>query len=173
MCQKEFWLCDTKTCSIYLCGFKEFTSHDKLWNSSWVCAMIDEYVAQPSGHCQLLNIQLHCESGVYIDLYATQALFIIKWAFLILGVVSRVLTVSFHAVPLLSRILPSDACKIFKQGLNIRQVLSANGLLCVQGQLNTCRAARTPPNVNHTKWVRSSSVKTHFNLRRCNTSNSR
>ncbi|TNN84069.1 Ankyrin repeat domain-containing protein 13C-A [Liparis tanakae] len=27
-------------------------------------------------------------------------------------------------VPLLSRILPSDACKIYKQGLNIRQVLS-------------------------------------------------
>ncbi|KAF3835187.1 hypothetical protein F7725_027745 [Dissostichus mawsoni] len=29
-------------------------------------------------------------------------------------------------VPLLSRILPSDACKIYKQGLNIRQVLSTN-----------------------------------------------
>lgn len=39
----------------------------------------------------------------------------------------HVLTVSFHvAVPLLSRILPSDACKIYKQGLNIRQVLSTN-----------------------------------------------
>ena len=50
------------------------------------------------------------------------------WAcFLNLGVVSHVLTVSLHvAVPLLSRILPSDACKIYKQGLNIRQVLSTN-----------------------------------------------
>lgn len=41
--------------------------------------------------------------------------------------VLHTLTVSFHvAVPLLSRILPSDACKIYKQGINIRQVLSTN-----------------------------------------------
>lgn len=35
----------------------------------------------------------------------------------------RSLLVPSHTVPLLSRILPSDACKIFKQGLNIRRVL--------------------------------------------------
>lgn len=43
-----------------------------------------------------------------------------------LDLVSHVLTVSLPAVPLLSRILPSDACKIYKQGLNIRQVGSTN-----------------------------------------------
>lgn len=44
--------------------------------------------------------------------------------------VSCVFTVSFHvAVPLLSRILPSDACKIYKQGINIRQVNKYNTLI--------------------------------------------
>lgn len=54
---------------------------------------------------------------------------IIEWAFLNLATVSRVFTVpSPAAVPLLSRILPSDACKIYKQGLNIRQVLSTDAV---------------------------------------------
>lgn len=49
--------------------------------------------------------------------------------FLNLATVSRVFTVpSPAAVPLLSRILPSDACKIYKQGLNIRQVLSTDAV---------------------------------------------
>lgn len=54
---------------------------------------------------------------------------IIEWAFLNLATVFHIFTVPSPAtVPLLSRILPSDACKIYKQGLNIRQVLSTDAV---------------------------------------------
>lgn len=73
---------------------------------------------------------LHCSTQPY----ATEALswgssLLLSECFLNLATVSRVVTVpSPAAVPLLSRILPSDACKIYKQGLNIRQVLSAGAV---------------------------------------------
>lgn len=72
----------------------------------------------------------HCSTQPY----ATEALswcssLLLSEFCLNLATVSRVVTVPSPAtVPLLSRILPSDACKIYKQGLNIRQVLSAGAL---------------------------------------------
>lgn len=98
-------------CVLKCAGFEGFTPLDTAYRIAL------EFALRLLGLWEAVNVELNCTSA---DVYAAQAsVHYHQVSFSNF----RSLLVSSHTVPLLSRILPSDACKIFKQGLNIRRVL--------------------------------------------------